>query len=398
MKLAYQQLLDNRQLLEDPAQLAAVDALVGLSQALEHKYKHRQTFLGEIWGKLRRPRPVPGIYFHGRVGRGKTMLMDLFYRHLGIRQKKRIHFHRFMETVHHQLTAMPVCDNPLKRIAKSWSKDIRVLCFDEFFVSDIGDAMLISRLLKALFEYGVTLVATSNCRPEALYRNGLQRERFVPTIDLLYRQCRVISVDGDKDHRLLSLALREERVKTYRDYVYGRDDAATRLRQVFSVFGKQPPRAGEIEINHRLIPYKGLAKMPECRQSIIWFDFNALCSGPRSQRDYIKLANQFSVVLLDAVPQFVGERIQGVASGVEDGYRCQGKMLTHLQRLDDEARRFIALVDEFYDRKVRLIISAAVDIDDLYQGQELSFEFARCRSRLVEMQFMQYRSLPEQSA
>ncbi|WP_281560138.1 cell division protein ZapE [Thalassomonas sp. RHCl1] len=398
MKLAYQELLDNRQLLEDPAQLAAVDVLADLSQVLEHKYQHRQTFPGKIWRKLRRPRPVPGIYFHGRVGRGKTMLMDLFYQHLGIRQKKRIHFHRFMETVHRQLTVMPVCDNPLKRIAKSWSKDIRVLCFDEFFVSDIGDAMLISGLLKALFEYGVTLVATSNCRPEDLYRNGLQRERFVPTIDILYRQCRVISVDGDKDHRLLSLDLREERAKTYRDYVYGRDEAATWLKQVFSSFGKQPPRAGEIEINHRLIPYKARVNMPECRQSIIWFDFNALCSGPRSQRDYIKLANQFSVVLLEAVPQFVGERIQGVASGVEDGYRRQGKMLTHLQRLDDEARRFIALVDEFYDRKVRLIISAAVDIDDLYQGQELSFEFARCRSRLIEMQFMQYGTGLEQSA
>ncbi|WDE10546.1 cell division protein ZapE [Thalassomonas haliotis] len=396
MKLTYQRLLDNRQLLDDPAQLAAVDALAALSRTLE--YKHRQSLSGKIWDKIRRPRPVSGIYFHGRVGRGKTMLMDLFYQHLSIKQKKRIHFHRFMENVHRQLSVMPVCDNPLKRIAKCWSKDIRVLCFDEFFVSDIGDAMLISGLLKALFEHGVTLVATSNCRPEDLYRNGLQRERFVPTIDILYRQCRVMSVDGDKDHRLLPLALQRESVNRYRDYAYGGDEAASWLKKAFTRLGKQPSGAGEIEINHRFIPYKGQAERAECQQGIIWFDFNALCSGPRSQRDYISLANRFSVVLLEAVPQFVGERIQGVACGVEDGYRRRGKMLTQLQRLDDEARRFIALVDEFYDRKVRLIISAAVDIDDLYQGQELSFEFARCRSRLVEMQFIQYHTFARQSA
>ncbi|WDE06820.1 cell division protein ZapE [Thalassomonas viridans] len=402
MKLAYQALLDNRLLLDDPAQLAAVEALSDLSRALKKAHRRRRSFPGKILGAFCKPQAVPGIYFHGRVGRGKTMLMNLFYRHLEIRQKKRIHFHRFMESVHQQLNDLPVCDNPLKHIARKWAADIQVLCFDEFFVSDIGDAMLISGVLNALFENGVTLVATSNCRPEDLYRNGLQRQRFLPTIDILYQQCRVISVDGDKDHRLSALVQQEQVTplgnlnrqgqKHYRDYCYHSPDAASWLNEAFLRLTKQQPHSGEITVNHRIIPYKGKVVGGVGQQNVIWFDFNALCAGPRSQLDYISLANQFSVVLLEAVPQFAGERIQAVASGVEDGYQRKGTMLNRLQRLDDEARRFIALVDEFYDRKVRLIISAAVDIDDLYQGQELSFEFARCRSRLIEMQFIQYDS------
>lgn len=386
MTLAYQKLLDEGQLDVDEAQQFAVERLSRLTSELMLKNNDRKP----LWTKMRKAKFIPGIYFYGRVGRGKTMLMDLFYQHLSIKKKKRIHFHRFMENVHQQLNDMPVCDNPLERIAQSWSAEIDVLCFDEFFVTDIGDAMLLSGLLTALFACGVTLVATSNCQPDELYRNGLQRERFLPTIAILSAHCQVISVNGDKDHRLKQLAFASG--ASYRDYVFGDATATSWLEGVFTRLSQNKTSAGAIEINNRLIPFKAKSGIMGNKLStnVIWFDFNALCNGPRSQRDYIVLANQFSTVLLEGVPQFVGERIHAVSSGVEDGYQRQGKMLTQLQQLDDEARRFIALVDELYDRKVRLIISAAVDISDLYQGQQLSFEFARCRSRLVEMQFIQY--------
>jgi len=388
-------------LCEDKAQLYAVTTLAELSKQLitssnESKLKKSSSKLLE---KLCSPffsdniKPtIKGLYFYGRVGRGKTMLMDLFYQNIPLENKKRIHFHRFMESVHQQLNELSarqsshgVCinENPLARIAKTWASDIDLLCFDELYVSDIGDAILLAGLFKELFALGVILVTTSNCQPEQLYRNGLQRERFLPTIALINQYCQVISIDGDTDHRLTDIVKQR-----YKNYYFTSENGEQKLAQRFQRYcdGNSNTtrfndcKSKSIMINSRHIPL--LAKT----NKHVWFDFYALCSGPRSQRDYIQLADQFETVLISNVPQFSGKLVSAVFSGVEDSYQRSGVLMAELRHLDDEARRFIALVDEFYDRKVELIISADVDIAQLYQGQQLSFEFQRCQSRLFEMQ------------
>ena len=367
MKKAYQELLVNKQLYFDAAQTQAVDALVLLSQQLIERQQSPK--------KLKKP--IAGLYFHGRVGRGKTMLMDLFYQQLPITKKKRIHFHHFMESVHQQLALLAGKSEPLNHIAKAWAKDIDVLCFDEFFVSDIADAMLLSGLFSTLFSQGITLVATSNCQPEQLYRNGLQRERFLPTIALINQYCQIISIDGEVDHRRSKLT----KNGNYNNYFLLANQGASKLIARFkSITTIDCLVAAEIEVNHRPLSY--LAKGDHA----IFFDFFALCSGPRSQRDYMSLAKKFNTVFIANVPKFSGELIPAVFSGVEDSYQRSGVLMGELQQLDDEARRFIALVDEFYDQKVKLIVSAQVDIFELYQGQQLAFEFERCQSRLIEMQ------------
>jgi cell division protein ZapE len=375
MLTAYQNLFTQNNFQHDHAQVNAVAKLAELSHAINEQ-KHKSSF-----SKFFMKTPtISGLYFHGRVGRGKTMLMDLFYQHITITAKKRIHFHRFMEEVHQQLELCSGQSEPLKFVAKCWAKKVKVLCFDEFFVSDIADAMLLAGLFRELFQQGIILIATSNCQPEQLYRNGLQRERFLPTIVLINQHCQVLSVDGDVDHRLGHY----QKALEYRDYSYpfigNKNTLAVRFLQLTELNAKP----GVIIINHRKIPFQGKT------EQVIFFDFYALCSGPRSQRDYMSLADNFQTVLLNNVPQFMGEKIISVASGVEDGYQRNGKMLSQLRHLDDEARRFIALVDEFYDRNIRLIINAEVDITQLYQGQQLSFEFARCQSRLIEMQSLPY--------
>lgn len=246
-------------------------------------------------------------------------------------------------------------------------------------MSDIGDAMLLSGLFSALFKQGITLVATSNCHPDQLYRNGLQRERFLPTIALINKHCQVISINGDVDHRMSH----GKPVSRYTNYFllaeHGTEQLISRYQAVcINNGGEMVP--GFIHINNRDIHY--LAKSTDT----IYFDFFALCSGPRSQRDYMQLATLFSTVLIGNVPKFSGTLIPAVFSGVEDSYQRSGILMGELRQLDDEARRFIALVDEFYDQGVTLILSAEVDISLLYQGQQLAFEFARCQSRLFEMQ------------
>lgn len=401
----YQQLQKQQVLCEDKAQFSAVIALDKLSKQLVlasgtnnqknssnnllASNKRLAKLLPKLFSKKAKP-TVKGIYFYGRVGRGKTMLMDLFYENISIKHKKRIHFHRFMESVHQQLNELSLHQsslgvrtnaNPLACIAKSWATNIELLCFDEFFVSDIGDAMLLAGLFKELFALGVTLVSTSNCQPEQLYRNGLQRERFLPTIALINQHCQIISVDGDTDHRLS-----DEITQHYKNYYFTHLQGEQLLAKRFQALCNETmvsvndSKFKNIRINHREIPY--LAKT----KKHIWFDFYALCSGPRSQRDYIQIADQFETVLISNVPQFSGKLIPAVFSGVEDSYQRSGVLMGELRHLDDEARRFIALVDEFYDRKIQLIISADVDITALYQGQQLSFEFQRCQSRLFEMQ------------
>ncbi|TMM44908.1 cell division protein ZapE [Colwellia ponticola] len=375
MEQAYQALLANKQLNVDVAQTQAVTALVQLSEQLVAQ--QHQTACKAKKAKAN----ITGLYFHGRVGRGKTMLMDLFYQHVAINNKKRIHFHHFMESIHLQLAQLTGQSEPLNTIAKNWAQDIDLLCFDEFFVNDIGDAMLLSGLFSALFSQGVTLVATSNCKPEQLYRNGLQRERFLPTITLINQYCQIISIDGDIDHRRNNLANNATGVSEYNNYFLVAHQGNEKLTERFlQLTNTRQLTAGEIEINHRKLSY--LAKSDKT----IFFDFFALCSGPRSQRDYMVLAQKFTSVFIANVPKFSGALVPAVFSGVEDSYQRSGVLLGELQQLDDEARRFIALVDEFYDQQVKLIVSAQVDIFELYQGQQLAFEFERCQSRLIEMQ------------
>jgi cell division protein ZapE len=394
----YKKLLAQNVLCEDKAQHSAIEALVQLSELLllakHDRVKSKKSsfsFLSKSTNNKNKP-TMRGLYFHGRVGRGKTMLMDLFYENTPLKQKKRIHFHRFMESIHQELKLLSqtksAIENPLAHIAQRWAGEIKLLCFDEFFVSDIGDAMLLSGLFEELFRLGITLVATSNCKPEQLYRNGLQRERFLPTISLINQFCQIISIDGDIDHRLTNHSLH------YSNYYFrhqnGEQLLADRFVQLNTDNTSKIPLSKvnsqlnvplkTITINHREISYIDKT----CRH--IWFDFFDLCSGPRSQRDYMALADLFDTVLISNVPQFCGKLIPAVFSGVEDNYQRSGVLMGELRQLDDEARRFIALVDEFYDRKIQLIICADVDITELYQGQQLSFEFQRCQSRLFEMQ------------
>jgi cell division protein ZapE len=377
----YKQLIQTKELKQDEEQYHAVVALENLSQRLNENFKQSNQ-ISVIKILFKSPLPVQGIYFHGRVGRGKTMLMDLFYQQLHTTRKKRMHFHRFMESVHLLLNDYNGHDNPLNLIANTWVKDVDVICFDEFFVNDIADAMLLAGLFNAMFSLGITLIATSNCAPEELYRNGLQRERFLPTIELINRYCQTISIDGPHDYRLSEEG---STASDYRDYHINTGVETHFLKQHFSVLamGKIQYK-GAVTILNRNINY--IARS----ENVIWFDFMAICSGPRSQRDYIKLADMFSAVLINNVPQFSGELIPAVFSGVEDSYQRSGVVMGELRGLDDEARRFIALVDEFYDRGIRLIVEADVDIAELYQGSQLAFEFARCKSRLFEMQRIVY--------
>lgn len=377
----YKKLVEQKILKLDTQQYTAALALDELSQKLIFA-QAQKSLLSTIKKLFTKPEAIQGIYFHGRVGRGKTMLMDLFYQQLNLTRKRRIHFHHFMESVHQMLNDFSGKDNPLVLIAETWADEVDVLCFDEFFVNDIGDAMLLTGLLSAMLSSGMTLVATSNCPPEQLYKNGLQRERFLPTIDIIHRYCQVVSVDGPQDHRLLDTDIA---TLTYRDFYIGTDAGSGFLSQHFSELA-----IGIRHYNDSINIHGRAIKFLACSDNTIWFDFMALCSSPRSQRDYIKLADSYAIVLVSNIPQFNGELIPAVFSGVEDSYQRSGVLMGQLRGLDDEARRFIALVDEFYDRGIRLIIAAEVDITELYQGTQLSFEFARCRSRLFEMQRLNY--------
>jgi cell division protein ZapE len=377
----YKKLVEHETLNLDVEQYKAALALDKLSKKLISA-QAQTPLLAVIKNLFTKNEPIQGIYFHGRVGRGKTMLMDLFYQQLNLTRKRRIHFHHFMESVHQLLNDFSGKDNPLVLIAKMWSEEVDVLCFDEFFVNDIADAMLLAGLLEAMLLQGVILIATSNCPPDQLYKNGLQRTRFLPTIDIIHQYCQVISIDGPKDHRMLDTNIA---TLNYRDFYIGTETESNFLTHHFAALAKS-----NIRYNDSIIIHSRAVVFLACTADIIWFDFMALCSTPRSQRDYIKLADNYDTVLISNVPQFNGALIPAVFSGVEDGYQRSGVLMGQLRGLDDEARRFIALVDEFYDRGVRLIIAAEVDIAELYQGTQLNFEFARCRSRLFEMQRLIY--------
>ena len=295
----------------------------------------------------RRPAPARGLYIWGGVGRGKTYLMDLFHDALPFADKRRLHFHRFMQRVHADLRIFAGRANPLDAVADRFARETRVLCFDEFYVSDIGDAMILAELLACLFDRGVTLVATSNTEPAKLYENGLQRRRFLPAIDLIERNAEVVHMGGDMDYRLRVLR---------RDGIYHCNGDAEGLMASFQALAHMPPAQGtELIVNGRSI------RARYCAEDVVWFDFAAVCAGPRSQNDYIELARLFSTVVVDGVPVFDAAK-------------------------EDQARRFIGLIDEFYDRNVKVLLAAAAPIEGLYRGERLATEFERTASRVNEMQ------------
>jgi len=299
---------------------------------------------------LQRPTPPRrGLYLWGGVGRGKTWLMDLFHDNLQGPRKARLHFHRFMQLVHSELGVIRGRANPLQLVAERMARDWRVLCLDEFHVVDIGDAVILAGLLRSLFDRGVVLVTTSNVAPENLYKDGIQRASFLPAIDLLNRHTEVLELGGDRDYRRMIL----EQAEVYHTPLGPQTDSLL-LQEFQRLARSEAVEAGELLINGRPMPYRYRA------DDIVWFDFDALCGPPRSKNDYIELARCHQTVFISDIPIMGGSR-------------------------DDRTRRFIFLVDEFYDRRVKLVLSAEAPAQRLYIGERLAFEFQRTVSRLSEM-------------
>ncbi len=352
----YQADLKREEFVHDPAQEEAVLLLQDVFERLVASPAAPERGLSAWVRKLRgvETEPETGLYLWGGVGRGKTYLVDAFFDCLPFRRKLRVHFHRFMQRVHAELAGLEGEKNPLETVADKLASEARVLCFDEFFVTDIGDAMILGGLMEALFRRGVTLVATSNIEPERLYENGLQRQRFLPVIALLERYTRVVHVDAGTDYRLRTL----QRAELYH---YPLDEGADRsLTDSFERLAPEPGKHWErLQVNNRYITCRRVA------DDVAWFDFAELCDGPRSQNDYIELARIFHAVLVSGVPEFSADK-------------------------DDQARRFVNLVDEFYDRNVKLVLAAEKPLLELYAGGNLEFEFQRTVSRLQEMQSHEY--------
>lgn len=344
----YHRQIQAGQLKQDPDQERIIHAL---DQLLEDLHSHLS---GSSWLSTLTGRPsykaIPGLYIWGGVGRGKTWLMDRFYERLDEPLKQRVHFHRFMQGIHTELAGLKGHREPLKAIARKRSKTIRVLCLDEFSVTDIADAMILAGLLKAMFERGMTLITTSNLAPAELYREGIQRASFLPAIDLIEQHTQVIELGGHHDYRRSVL----ETARVYHTPLSG--EVSQTLRKEFEQLASDP-----IEQDSALIILGRPMHFSHRSGGLVWFDFDALCGPPRSQNDYIELARTHHTVFLTDIPLIDGGD-------------------------DERGRRFIMLVDEFYDRRVKLVISAAVPADRLYCGERLAFEFQRTQSRLIEMQ------------
>lgn len=357
----YQQDLTREGFAHDAAQEQAVkslqrvyDELIELNKPVSLSSK----FLSVV-GLNSKANSAQGLYLWGGVGRGKTYLMDTFYDALPGDKKLRAHFHRFMHQLHHDLGALKGVQDPLLTIAKKMAGQYQVICFDEFFVSDITDAMLLGTLFEALFKEGVALVATSNIIPDELYKNGLQRVRFLPAIALINKHCQILNVDSGIDYRLRTLEQAEI-------YHFPLDvQADINLLQYFAQL------APESEVNIESIEIDGRKiAIRQQSQGVLLAGFRGLCDGPRSQRDYMEIARLYHTVLVSGIEQMGAQ-----------------------QTGDDIARRFLAMVDEFYERNVKLIMSAEVDLEQIYTDGQLSFEFRRCRSRLIEMQSHDYLAL-----
>ena len=342
----------------DGAQAAALSRLQALSDELAAFRTARQSTIK----RLLAPPAVPrGLYLWGGVGRGKSFLMDSFYACVPLKRKTRVHFHAFMRDVHEELKSHKREVDPLAAVAAHIARRWRLVCFDEFHVSDIADAMILGRLLTALFAAGVVFVMTSNYPPEGLYPNGLQRQNFVPTIGLLREWLDVVEVDGGVDYRLRAL----EHVNAYLVPAGPAADAA--LDDAFDAMRNGPDEPVKLAIEGRTLTAR------RCAGSAVWFDFAALCDGPRSQRDYLELAQRFAVLFLSDIP-----------------------VLTAAQ--GDVARRFTWLVDILYDHRVKLVASAAAPAAALYAAGPNAQEFPRTVSRLAEMRTHEYMALPHASA
>jgi len=344
-----------RRLESDPAQLDAAVRLDRLSTSLLESSRS----VGERLRAHLRWLPAPaepqrGLYLWGGVGRGKTMLMDWFYESLRIPRRERTHFYRFMRQVHAQLRTVKRRAQPLETVAQRLAHQARVICLDEFFVADIADAMILAGLLEGLFRRGVTLIATSNTPPQDLYEDGLQRERFMPTIELIRSHMDVVNLDAGIDYRLRRL----EQAPTYFDSTLA--GTAAQLQQRFAALaGDSATHPAVLSIEDRGIA--AIATGP----GMAWFEFSELCEGPRSQNDYIELARSYHTIFISNIPRFT-------------------------ETDENAARRFIAAIDEFYDRGVKIVVSAQAPPAELYRGERLALEFQRAASRLVEMQTQQY--------
>ncbi len=325
--------------------------------------------------------PIKGAYLWGDVGRGKTFLMDLFFSCLSPSVGLRLHFHHFMARLHRELNVSAGQVNPLKSIAKRLASECRVLCFDEFFVSDIGDAMLLGGLVDALFEEGVVLVATSNIAIEDLYNNQLDKKRFEPSITLLLSHLEQVHLSGEADHRLRH----QGSSATY--FVKGEQDFSVRFNQ---------EAIGEVHTLPLTVCGRDI-KVKATADNVAWFDFYALCDGPRSSLDYIELAHRYGLIMVSGIPELSSEPFEHIkARGTEDGAIGSGS--TGARRIvygisDDAVRRFISLVDECYDRQTVLLLSADVPLESLYLNGALLFEFRRTFSRLIEMKSLYYQAL-----
>jgi cell division protein ZapE len=347
---AYHAELKARGYLSDPAQLRAVAALERCA-AEWGAYKEKRS---NSFKKLIHHPDIPrGVYMYGGVGRGKSFLMDCFFNAVPLVRKTRLHFHEFMREVHRELADMQGTVNPLDELGRRMALRFKLICFDEFHVADITDAMILHRLLDALFANGVGFVTTSNFRPDDLYPDGLHRDRILPAIALLKKKLEVINVDNGTDYRRRTL----EQVRLYHTPLGPQADLE--MTDAFNRLAESQAESPVLHIESREIMARRKAG------GVVWFDFKTLCGGPRSQNDYLELASQFHTVLLSDVPQM-------------------------FVRHASEARRFTWLIDVLYDRRVKLIMSAAVPPEALYTEGPLAHEFPRTASRLLEMQSAEF--------
>lgn len=350
LRAAYDAALKKRGYHSDPAQLRALEALQRCADEWSAYKDQRSSRLKKLFN---RPDIPKGVYMYGGVGRGKSFLMDLFYQNVPIRRKTRLHFHEFMREVQRELTILQGTVDPLDELGRRMAKRFKLICFDEFHVADITDAMILYRLLLALFENGVGLVTTSNFKPDDLYPDGLHRDRILPAIDLLNARMQVINVDAGVDYR-------QQTLHDMKLYHYPLSEAAeAAMKDAFERLASSADESPVLRIEAREI--RALRRAG----GVVWFDFKTLCDGPRSQNDYLELAAQFHTILLSGVPQM-------------------------FVRNASAARRFTWLVDVLYDRHVKLIISAQVPPEDLYTEGPLVHEFPRTVSRLAEMQSDEY--------
>ncbi len=353
VQAAYEAELAARGYKSDPAQLRAVVALERCAQEWSEYKQKRSNAIKKL---LSHP-PIPrGVYLYGGVGRGKSFLMDCFYNAVPLKRKTRLHFHEFMREVHRELRDLQGIVNPLDELAKRMAKRFKLICFDEFHVSEITDALILHRLLAALFEQGVGFMTTSNFKPDDLYPGGMHRDRILPAIALLNANLEVINVDNGTDYRSRTL----EQIKMYHHPWGAVADAE--MSEAFAKLAESVDEDPVLHIEAREIYAKRKAG------GVVWFDFKTLCGGPRSQNDYLEIATQFHTVLLSNVPAMP-------------------------PRLSSEARRFTWLVDVLYDRRVKLIMSAEVAPEALYTEGPLAHEFPRTVSRINEMQSVAYLNL-----